>query len=145
MKDVAADGGAEVAPQDLIDTIYLQSSAPQSKLMVWESREHKEALVLKEFLVEDYQIYYSSSHPNRRIISLRENGKYVADLIFVASGDPLPPDTDVKADGTRIKMYFRPNDFDPLLKILNSGEVVCYFNKEGTSADNGIRTKVKAS
>ena len=72
----------------------------------------------KEHQIDEYQVYYSSSQASIRKISLREDGKYVADLIFFLASVTLPPDTDSKPDGTRLKLYFRPNDFDPILEIL---------------------------
>ena len=91
----------------------------------------------KQYEIDEYQIYYSSSHVLRRYIELRQNGGFVARLVFVPCGVPLPQDTD--SPGERIKMYFYESDFEPVLKVLTSGPVFCYFN--GSGMENLIRTE----
>lgn len=86
--------------------------------------------------IDKYEIMYSANTYFPRIW-LKNNGKYIGQLIFYPNGELLPQDNLI--NGQEAQVFYHLDDFQNAIDLLRN-ESPMFLLYEGTGAENGLRS-----
>ena len=87
--------------------------------------------------IEKFEVIYSANTFVPRI-GLMNSGKFVAQLLFLPDGKPLPPDGIING---QINLYYHVEDFDNVIELLrDETPVYLLYSGSGPGFENAITT-----
>ncbi|HEY7569934.1 MAG TPA: hypothetical protein VH796_01070 [Nitrososphaeraceae archaeon] len=87
--------------------------------------------------IDEYEVMYSANTFVPRIW-LKNNNKFIGQLIFKPNGASLPVDNMV---GSQVNLYYHLEDYNNAIDLLrNEGPMYLLFSGSGPGFENGIKT-----